>query len=81
MLFYTEIDDRLRKTIEYDDDDIITEAAQILLNKMDERLPLTEEFIGAALIDPNMQRLPMIDKWLISNGMSSRNICNHFQFY
>lgn len=69
VLFYTEIVDRLRKTIEFDDNDVITRAAQILLDNMDERLPLTAEFIGAALIDPNMQRLAIIEYWLSLNGM------------
>lgn len=77
VLFYAEIVDRLKKTIEYDDDAIITRAAQILLDNMDIRLPLTVEIIGAALIDPNMQRLPTIEYWLLVNGM----FINYVRFY
>lgn len=69
VLFYTEIVDRLRKVILYNDDDVITSAARILLDNMDKRLPLTDLSIGAAIIDPNMQRLPTIEDWLASKGM------------
>lgn len=68
-LFYSEIVDRLQKIVEYDDDDVITEAAQILLANINRRLPLTDECIGAAIIDPNMQRLPIIEERLTSKSM------------
>lgn len=70
VLFYAEIVDRLQKVVQYDDHDVITRAAQILLQNIDKRLPLTDECIGAAIIDPNMQRLPAIEDWLTSKGMS-----------
>lgn len=69
VLFYTEIDDRLRKIILHDDNEVITKAAKILLANLDKRLPLSEEYIGAALIDPNMQHLPIIEDWLTKEGM------------
>lgn len=68
VLFYTEIVDRLRKIVIYNDNDVITRAAQILLDNVDKRLPLTELSIAAAILDPNMQRLPAIEEWLISKG-------------
>lgn len=70
ILFYAEISDRLKQICSlYDDEnEIIVKAAQILLNNLDKRLPLNEECIGAALIDPRMQRLPIIDKWLMEEG-------------
>lgn len=69
VLFHTEIIDRLQKIVGYDDDEVITKAAQILLDNMDKRLPLTVECIGAALIDPNLQRLSIIEDWLTKKGM------------
>lgn len=68
VLFYSEITDRLNKIIEHDNDEIIVKAAQILLTNMTHRLPLSIELIGAALIDPRMQRLPVIQEWLNNNG-------------
>lgn len=70
VLFYAEIHDHLvnMHTMYDDEDDVIGQAAQILLDNLDKRLPLNEECIGAALIDPRMQRLPIIDKWLIEHG-------------
>lgn len=68
-LFYAEIYDQLHKMRTfYDDDDVIGRAAGILLLNLDLRLPLNEECVGAALIDPKMQRLPIIEKWLSENG-------------
>lgn len=68
VLFYAEIRDRLDQTIEINQDAIIVRAAEILRKNLDKRLPLTCEFIGAALIDPQMQRLPIIQEWLDRNG-------------
>lgn len=70
VLFYAEISDRLTGICDlYDDDiNIIARAAKILLVNLDKRLPLNEECIGSALIDPRMQRLPIIDKWLKEKG-------------
>lgn len=73
VLFYAEIEDRLRKmcTFYTDEDEIIATATQILSENLDERLPLNEECIAAAIIDPRMQRLPMINEWVMIQGMAS----------
>lgn len=68
VLFFTEIQDRLKSIIDHDEDEIIVKAAQVLRTNMANRLPLSMEFIGAALIDPRMQRLPIIQEWLNTNG-------------
>lgn len=70
VLFYAEISDRLNQICTFydDEDEVIVKAAKILLSNLDNRLPLNEECIGAALIDPRMQRLPIIDKWLMEKG-------------
>lgn len=74
VLFYAEIQDHLKKMRDICDDgdssadSVIGKAADILLKNLDKRLPLNEECIGAALIDPRMQRLPIIDKWLTEHG-------------
>lgn len=68
VLFYSEITDRLNNIIDHDMDEIITKAAHILQTNMAHRLPLSIEMIGASLIDPRMQRLPVIQEWLQNNG-------------
>lgn len=68
VLFYTEIADRLKNIIADSEDEVIKRAAHILMTHLDKRLPLSIEFIGAALVDPRMQRLPIIDEWLSNNG-------------
>lgn len=65
VLFYIEIDDRLKKIIQYDDDEVITKAAQILLDSMDKRLPLTEEFIGGALATVTNHRKLVDKEWYV----------------
>lgn len=67
-LFYTEIEDQLKKILEFSEDDVIIRAANILLTNLPKRLPLSIDFIGAALIDPRMQRLPIVREWLNTNG-------------
>lgn len=69
-LFYAEIYDQLIKmrTFYDDEDDVIGKAVDVLLQNLDKRLPLNEEGIGAALIDPRMQRLPIIEHWLSEHG-------------
>ena len=71
VLFYTEIKDRLSKicTVYEDEDDVIAKTADILLDNLDKRLPLNEEHIGAAMLDPRMQHLPMIEEWLREKGI------------
>lgn len=80
VLFYAEISDRLKQicTLYDDENDVIVKAAQILLSNLNKRLPLNEECIGAALIDPRMQRLPIIDIWLMEAGKLIHNNINHF---
>lgn len=68
VLFYTEIDDRLKNIIAQSEDEVTIRAAKILMTNLEKRLPLSIEFIGAALIDPRMQRLPIIKDWLDRNG-------------
>lgn len=68
VLFHTEIQESLTKIIDTELDDVIVKAAEILLSNMEKRLPLTIEFIGAALLDVRMQRLPAIQQWLNNNG-------------
>lgn len=69
VLFYAEIEDSLKKIIVDSGNEIIARAANILLTNLPKRLHLSIEFIGAALIDPRMQRLPIIQEWLITNGL------------
>lgn len=69
-LFYAEINDRLTKmhALYEDEDDVIAKAAEILLKNLDRRLPLNEECVAAALVDPRMQHLPIIGNWLVTEG-------------
>lgn len=48
-------------------DGIIEEAADILLENLDRRLPLSEELIAAAILDPSIQHLGVVDNWLESH--------------
>lgn len=43
---------------------IICDAADILLQNIPNRIPLTEDMIAAAILDPSIQHLPVIDDWL-----------------
>lgn len=72
VLFHTEIEHRLKDVIAFSEDDVIQRAAEILQANLIKRMPLTIEFIGAAIIDPNMQRLPAIERWLYDNGKGLR---------
>lgn len=47
---------------------VIIRAAKILLNHIDDRLKLSPESIVAAIVDPAMQHLPVIDQWLRKNS-------------
>lgn len=88
-IFYTEAEAALTKIIERNSIDInynaemsgestIRTAAEILLSNLANRLALTAESICAAIIDPAMQHLPIIDEWLEKNGKknSAFNIHN-----
>lgn len=50
------------------EDPVIVKAAKILLDNIESRLELTSESIVAAIIDPAMQHLPIIDRWLRKNS-------------
>lgn len=51
-------------------DGIIADAAHILLENLERRLPLTEELVAAAILDPSVQHLEVIDDWLDEQNMS-----------
>lgn len=42
----------------------IHKAVDILLKKLPKRLPLTPEVIAAAILDPSVQHLDIVDFWL-----------------
>lgn len=50
------------------DDSVIVKAAKILLDNIESRLEITAESIVAAIVDPAMQHLPIIDRWLRKNS-------------
>lgn len=43
---------------------VICDAADILLQNISKRIPLTEDMIAAAILDPSIQHLHVIDDWL-----------------
>lgn len=45
-------------------DGVIADAAGILLQNLERRLPITEELVAAAILDPSIQHLEVIDEWL-----------------
>lgn len=47
---------------------VIVKAAKILLDNIESRLELTAESIVAAIVDPAMQHLQIIDRWLRKNS-------------
>lgn len=67
-LFYTEIEDRLNYIAKYSEERPISNAASLLLEKLPERIELLNEFIAASLLDPRLQHLEIIEKWLSKNG-------------
>lgn len=73
-LFYTEIEDRLEKIRLFNTIETIENAATILLEKLPERFELKNEHIAAALIDPRMQHLSIVNKWISDHGI----VCIHF---
>lgn len=52
------------------DGSVIATGAKILLENIDKRMELTPVSIVAAIVDPAMQHLPIIDEWLQKNSMS-----------
>lgn len=67
-LFRSEITERLEKIKLFSLDNVILKAADILLDGLEKRLPIDNDMIGAALLDPRMHALPIIKQWLNSNG-------------
>lgn len=77
-IFYSEAERSLKNIIEnfntnIEDEDqnepTILTAAKILLSNLEKRLEITPESIVAAIVDPAMQHLPLIDEWLRKRGM------------
>lgn len=71
VLFYTEIEDRLNKIEQFNTIETIEKAAKILREKLPERIQLLNEYIAAALIDPHLQHLEIVDRWISDRGMWS----------
>lgn len=69
VLFYTEIEDRLKKIKLFNTNEIIENAANILLNKLPERFELHNDYIAAALIDPRIQHIEIVDRWIRDQGI------------
>lgn len=67
-LFHTEIKDRLEKIKLFSLDNVILKAVDILVDGLEKRLPIDNDMIGGALLDPRMHALPIIKQWLNSNG-------------
>lgn len=67
-LFHSEIKERLEKIKVFSLDDVILKAADILMDGLEKRLPIDNDMIGGALLDPRMHALPIIKQWLNSNG-------------
>lgn len=81
-LFYTEIEDRLSYIAKYSAEKPISTAASLLLNKLPERIELLNEFIAASLLDPRLQHLEIIERWLSEKGNLLFIFHSlHFQFY
>lgn len=58
------------KNIMQQKDDVIADAAGILLQNLERRLPMTEELVAAAILDPSIQHLEVIDEWLDMKKMT-----------
>lgn len=71
VLFYTEIEDRLEKIAQFNTNDTIEKAAKILRDKLPERLEILNEHIAAALIDPHIQHLEIVSRWISNRGKMS----------
>lgn len=68
-LFYTEIEDKLDNIALFNTNDIIEKAAKILREKLPERIELLNEYIAAALIDPHIQHLEIVSRWISDRGL------------
>lgn len=69
VLFYTEIEDRLKKISLFNLNETIDKAAKILQANLPKRLELLNEHIAAALIDPEIQHLEIVNKWISEKGI------------
>lgn len=69
VLFYTEIEDRLKQIKLFNTDEIIDKAADILLENLPKRFELHNDYIAAALIDPRIQHLEIVDRWIREKGI------------
>lgn len=69
VLFYTEIVDKLKELQLFNTNDVIEKAIDILLNKLPNRFELQNEHIAAALIDPQIQHLNIVNEWIREHGI------------
>lgn len=51
-------------TFKNSNEDFIVEAADILLKNLNRRLPLSEEIIASAIVDPSTQHLDTVGEWI-----------------
>lgn len=69
-LLYTEIEDRLNLIMLFNSNSNIKRATEVLFASLADRFKLTEEIIAAASVDPAIQHLEIIGRWLTKNGTS-----------
>lgn len=69
VLFYAEIEDRLKKIKLFNTNDVIDNAADILLENLPKRFDLKNDYIAAALIDPRIQHLEIVKRWIGEKGI------------
>ena len=67
-LFRTEIYENLNKMKVFSVDSVILKAVDLLMESLDKRLPIDNDMIGSALLDPRMHSLPIIREWQKSTG-------------
>lgn len=68
-LFYTEIEDKLDKIALFNTNDTIEKAAKILRENLPKRIELLNEYVAAALIDPHIQHLEIVSRWISDKGI------------
>lgn len=68
-LLYTHIEDQLENIRLFTSEILVRKAIDILLLNMPNRIVLTEEAIAAACVDPAIQHLPIIERWLNEKGI------------
>lgn len=68
-IFYSEIESRLKTIILMTPNQTMQRAAEILLANLEKRLGLNEVVIAAAILDPTMQNLSVVNEWLNKKGM------------